>query len=589
MMDGKGAEDFLKSFDDNRYPRELTEVYEPIECLSAQEEQETLLLRRRCEPALFVAKCYFGEQRGMGENENAILSVLDYPTLPKYVGCFSGEDVFCVVREYVEGTPLSRLGREELTEARCVGIGAALCDALTYLHSRKPPVIHRDIKPQNVIVCPDGGVKLIDFGISRRYDESAGKDTVCFGTREFAPPEQYGFSQTDRRADIYSLGVLMAWLLTGETDPAKAQFKNTGLERVCRKCAAFAPRDRYSDAAAVKRALTGANKDTKNIAIYVLAAVALLCALAGVGMLKGWFAPKGASAAADGQAVQVAAPSASVFKDAVMERAVRAALNAPDRELAGSDLASVTSLYIVGERCTADEEEFYSLLHDWERTGQVSQKPLLSLEDAAMLPNLQKLCVCASGISDISALEGLNALETLELKGNPVADASVLAKLPRLKALGLNGCSVTDLSPAVSDRLETLDLCDADLYDPAALDKLGDMQFLDVSNSTDSYKHLGGRSIRYLKLNRTGMASLSCLADVSGIRCLYLNGTAITSLDGIEAHTALEELELCETGVTDFSPLLDLTALKTVTVSGHMRQAVEATAPNAAFEVVYVG
>ncbi len=83
-------------------------------------------------------------------------------------------------------------------------------------------MIHRDIKPQNIIMDKTGRIKLIDFGISRVFQESAKNDTVYFGTKEFSPPEQYGFSQTDNRSDIFSFGVVLCWLLTGEANIEKA-------------------------------------------------------------------------------------------------------------------------------------------------------------------------------------------------------------------------------------------------------------------------------------------------------------------------------------------------------------------------------
>ena len=83
---------------------------------------------------------------------------------------------------------------------------------------------------------------MIDFGISRVYDETAETDTVCFGTRHFAAPEQYGFSQTDARADIFSAGVLLGFLLTGETNSssARSRIKNPRLRKIVEKCTAFA-------------------------------------------------------------------------------------------------------------------------------------------------------------------------------------------------------------------------------------------------------------------------------------------------------------------------------------------------------------
>ena len=120
--------------------------------------------------------------------------------------------------------PLNELVKERrMEEAQIIKLMLQLCDTLIYLHGQTPAVIHRDIKPQNIIVDEAGKIKLIDFGISRLYDKSAHNDTVFIGTQEFAPPEQYGFSQTDERSDIFSLGVVLCWLLTGETDTSKAR------------------------------------------------------------------------------------------------------------------------------------------------------------------------------------------------------------------------------------------------------------------------------------------------------------------------------------------------------------------------------
>ena len=183
------------------------------------------------------------------------LSHLDHPSIPKIVDSFETEDTVCIVRDYVQGISLNKLSFS-LDEEQIIDIGKQLCDILTYLHSQEPPVIHRDIKPQNVILDDNERVHLIDFGISRNFSEKALKDTVHIGTEGFMPPEQYGFSQTDCRADIYSMGVLLCWLLTGKMNPDG--LSTSGSEHftnVIKKCTAFAPENRYPTAAAVKNAL----------------------------------------------------------------------------------------------------------------------------------------------------------------------------------------------------------------------------------------------------------------------------------------------------------------------------------------------
>ncbi len=153
-----------------------------------------------------------------------------------------------------------------------------LCDILGYLHHREAPVIHRDVKPQNVIVRPDGRITLIDFDIARVHRGDRDTDTMFFGTLAYAPPEQYGFSQTDERADIYALGVLLRWLLTGSTRENPNVRVYGPLAKIIARCTAFAPKDRYSDAAQVKQALLRANPKAQTMRMLRLTLCAVLAA-----------------------------------------------------------------------------------------------------------------------------------------------------------------------------------------------------------------------------------------------------------------------------------------------------------------------
>lgn len=137
-----------------------------------------------------------------------------------------------------------------------------LCDAVSELHEGLPtPLIHRDIKPENVVVTPAGVPVLIDFGIARSYRSGASTDTVHFGTADYAPPEQYGFGQTDIRSDVYALGLVLWFCLTGRvpapfdrelayTDPAVPE----PLRQVIVRAAAFDPANRYPSARALAAA-----------------------------------------------------------------------------------------------------------------------------------------------------------------------------------------------------------------------------------------------------------------------------------------------------------------------------------------------
>lgn len=168
--------------------------------------------------------------------EMLILSELKHRNLPRVRHHFSDTNCWYLVMDFIEGTALEKHlehielikhmkqtsgGRLPLEEV--LDIGILLCDVLAYLHGRHPPVIFRDLKPANVMLTVDGHLALIDFGIARRFKPGQQKDTMIFGSPGYAAPEQYGKAQTTPRADIYSLGVLLHQLLTGD-DPSQNPF-----------------------------------------------------------------------------------------------------------------------------------------------------------------------------------------------------------------------------------------------------------------------------------------------------------------------------------------------------------------------------
>ena len=184
---------------------------------------------------------------------------LDHPALPRIVDIIEDRETIYVVMDYIEGESLDRILLEDgpQPQERVIEWAKELCDVLGYLHRQKPPIIYRDMKPANVMLKPEGNLKVIDFGIAREYKEANLADTTVLGTRGYAPPEQHGSRQTDARSDIYSLGMTMHHLLTG-IDPKPADYMympirewnselSSGLERVIDKCTALDPEDRYQN------------------------------------------------------------------------------------------------------------------------------------------------------------------------------------------------------------------------------------------------------------------------------------------------------------------------------------------------------
>lgn len=200
--------------------------------------------------------------------EANILKRLRHPRLPSIVDVIENEDTFLIVMDYIEGNTLEKVLEEygALPQENVIQWAKQLCDVLGYLHSRNPPIIHRDIKPKNIMLKPDGDIMLFDFGTAREFKEKNVKDTVCLGTIGYAAPEQFGGQgQTDARTDIYGLGATLYHLVTGRS-PAEPPYEirpireinptlSSGFERIILKCTQRDPAARYQSCAELMYAL----------------------------------------------------------------------------------------------------------------------------------------------------------------------------------------------------------------------------------------------------------------------------------------------------------------------------------------------
>lgn len=200
------------------------------------------------------------------EREASLLSRLNHTGIPKVVDHFSQGAAHYLVMEFIEGETLeARMKNGRPCEKEVLEWALKICDILEYLHNLNPPLIFRDLKPSNIMLTARGRVILIDFGIARFFNPRKVKDTHILGTPGFAPPEQYGLGQSDRRSDIYSLGATIYHLLCGKDladfnfrIPPLSQFapgSSRELERIAGRCLQSDPPSRYQDIASLKEDL----------------------------------------------------------------------------------------------------------------------------------------------------------------------------------------------------------------------------------------------------------------------------------------------------------------------------------------------
>ena len=518
------------------YPPDFLAAYEPLECLAPKPESETLFVRDRVSGAFAVAKCYRDKALLSRDTEGSILQSLHHEGLPRFLGSYENEAMLCIVREYIRGVPLCELADQApFTQEETLQVTMQLCDILTYLHSREPPVIHRDIKPQNIVISDEGTARLIDFGIARTFDASASKDTTFYGTQEFAPPEQYGFAQTDCRSDLFSLGVVMGYLLTGQTDLKEAAqaIKNKRLSRIYRTCTDFNPRNRYASSGKLKAALQKADGKHQRAMVRTVG-LALACL---VFLFGGFFI---------GRHTDVLTPKTKpiVFKEPLIEQAVRLQLNKNDSAvLTGADLLKVTELYIFGDSVVvATEDEMNRAADALLAENAMRHGPVLVLDDLVKLPNLEKVAMAMQQVSDLTPLASLPSLKVLIIKNNPVEDIRPLSGLMQLERLSAFGTHVGDFtSLAACPQLRNLEAGGTPVRTPAAF---------------------------------AGMNSLTHL-----ILCKH----TLTSLEGISLFTNLKNLDLGNVLDADLSSLLELPKLETLTIDPILQKAAERIAGQAQF------
>ncbi|MEN6488276.1 MAG: protein kinase, partial [Smithella sp.] len=471
-------------------PERIASRYSVNACLASSERKEVYLMTARDTEEQVILRRLPSDKGETTQAEYSLLTSIEHPYIPKAVELLEEEGFSYLIRSYIQGVSLHQwiAVRGVASESEAVSILVQLCDLLTHLHTRWPPVIHRDIKPQNIILAPDGTVFLIDFDIARKFDPMAVKDTVFMGTSATAPPEQYGYGQTDARSDLYSLGILLIYLCTGRYERAAFAEIPPRLRKIAQTCTQFAPKDRYASAAQLKRALLAPKRA---LLLHLAAGLAFLCAVA-----SAFYA--GQIFAGDGALVSLSAPiketerQTAVAKDGtvsfasgVIEELVREKLEKkPGEPVILSELQAITDLSVVG--IPSENRSLPIEFHQnqaYQNGEPIARGEVQILSDLPLMKGLRNLMLAFQRIDDISPLKGLHLL-TLTLVGNYVTDLTPLSDMNTLRQLNINNNPVTDISSLKSlQRLDELHIQQCNVTDISVLAKIPSLTFVDVANT----------------------------------------------------------------------------------------------------------
>lgn len=574
-----------------------------------KEREDRLVLRMKADREMFPECLVLKWEKAGGrlEKEYELLSAFCDPCLPKVLGYLNSEQGAFLWREYVEGQTLEeRISQgKAMTDMEAAETVEMICRFLARLHSRRPQVIHRDIKASNIVQRSDGSLCVIDLDGCRKYHEGEKKDTICLGTASTAAPEQFGYGQSDGRSDIYGAGMLLIFLLTGKEERgALSEISEKYLRKIAKKATEFDPGQRYQCADEMAEALgafSGKNKLEKGRQwrksrkengrwLLVWLVVGLVTGCVGSAAIMPFFQKETAAGEKIYSFVsemdqEESKPEATarknvVFHGSIWEQAIREALGKSEEDVIYTDeLARITSLYVCGETICADMPEAFQIYWGMglqEPVNPSAEPDFAEQEDFKLLSlctNLRYLTCAACDLQDLTPLEPLQ-LETLDLSANPVSDISVLENMKTLKSLYLNYCPVGEegLENVCTLPLEYLEINDIGAKDYKAVGKMKTLREIRARNVSKTdleqicLKNPGLKSLFISGENFDNLESLTGLFGLSDLEELDFGGSELSDITGIEKLTGLKKVYLDWNFIEDLSMLSKLDQLEELSI-----------------------
>lgn len=588
-------------------PEDMQEHWTVYECLKESEDSSTFLVKESATGILCVLKWGRNRQTEFLRNEMEIMKKMadrKLSGIPKAYRIFEENGEVYLVREYIEGMSLAQMVLQKggISEAEICRISRKICQTAEQFQNPDEPMIHRDIKPENIVVTPGGEVVFIDFGTMRSYKKDGSRDTFVVGTRGTAAPEQYGYTQTDQRTDVYAIGQTMLYMVSESYE--KNQLSECAVSRrmkkIIEKACSFEPDKRYGDAAQLRRAVEKCQANNRKKVYKKAGAVFGLIA---AGYILAIFSPDGT--VIENKRIETAEQSAAeeqiqaeiTFREELIEEAVRKELGLSKTDkITASMLEDVRKLRIVGKEILDDEDTFWGEGHHVDGKdssfGSVRGN-ITDLSDLAQMVNLEELALCNQKIEDISGLKELPLkklylsknmitdfsvllnlidLDTLCIMENPAENLSVIGECTGILRLNIQGMNLTDIDFLKNLSLDYLDMSNVEvennIFEPLAeMKKLDTLCMCDVNEAAaETLSQMSTLKALFMWGDSTILENLKPLKGMTQLETLAFT-TQISSLEGIEQFPSLNFLSVSFSLVKDLSPVTGAKNLQVIDIS----------------------
>ena len=588
-------------------PEDMQEHWTVYECLKESEDSSTFLVKETATGILCVLKWGRNRQTEFLRNEMEIMKKMadrKLSGIPKAYRIFEENGEVYLVREYIEGMSLAQMVLQKggISEAEICRISRKICQTAEQFQNPNEPMIHRDIKPENIVVTPGGEVVFIDFGTMRSYKKDGSRDTFVVGTRGTAAPEQYGYTQTDQRTDVYAIGQTMLYMVSEsyEMNQLSECAVSRRMKKIIEKACSFEPDKRYGDAAQLRRAVEKCQANNRK-KVYKKAGAVL--GLIAAGYILAIFSPDGT--VIENKRIETAEQSAAeeqiqaeiTFREELIEEAVRKELGLSKTDkITASMLENVRKLRIVGKEILDDEDTF------WGEGRHVDGKDssfgsvrgnITDLSDLAQMVNLEELALCNQKIEDISGLKELPLkklylsknmitdfsvllnlidLDTLCIMENPAENLSVIGECTGILRLNIQGMNLTDIDFLKNLSLDYLDMSNVEvennIFEPLTeMKKLDTLCMCDVNEAAaETLSQMSTLKALFMWGDSTILENLKPLKGMTQLETLAFT-TQISSLKGIEQFPSLNFLSVSFSLVKDLSPVTGAKNLQVIDIS----------------------